>query len=203
MNCWQIADQEVQNLELLKNYKRGKMEEEQIQQQAQPEASVGTQTQTVEKVEQEKKLDDLPRVEDLRKSEKEVKTRTEIEGTTKVEQSTQIQDKVFVKKADQKKALYKKRIKIVTGVYAAALTLLLAFVGVNIATMAMLNKEITTNTETIQTQQQQIEMLEQTNPGNATGNYQISLNEPRDYSEDKKELTFLDKLTILFRNLFG
>ena len=177
------------------------MEEEQIQQQA--EANVGTQTQTMEQVEQEKKLDDLPRVEDLRKSEQEVKSATKIEGTTKVEQLTQTQDKLFVKKADQKRALYKKRIKIVTGVYATALTLLLAFVGVNIATMAMLNKEITTNTETIQTQQQQIELLEQTNPGNVTGNYQISLNEPRDYSEDKKELTFLDKLTILFRNLFG
>jgi len=108
-----------------------------------------------------------------------------------------------VKRADQKKALYKKRIKIVTGVYATAVTLLLAFVGVNIATMAMLNKKITTNTETIQTQQQQIEVLEQTPENLPGGEFQISLNEPRDYSEDKKELTFLDKLTILFRNLFG
>lgn len=178
------------------------MEEEQIQQQTQTE-SVGTATQTIEKVEQEKKLDDLPRVEDMRKSEKEIKTQTQVEGATAIETETQTQDRVFVKKADQKKALYKKRLKIVTGVYATALTLLLAFVGVNIATMVMLNKKITTNTDTIQTQMDQIELLEQTTPTSPTGNYQISLNEPRDYSEDKKELTFLDKLTILFRNLFG
>ena len=113
------------------------------------------------------------------------------------------EDRMFVKKADQKKALYKKRIKIVTSVYTTAMVLLLAFVGVNIATMASLQKDITTNTQTIQSQQEQIELLEQNTPGASTGNYQISLNEPRDYSEDKKELTFLDKLTILFRNLFG
>lgn len=176
------------------------MEEEQIQQQTE---SVGTSTQVVEKVEQEKKLEDLPRIEDLRKSEKEITTKTEVEGATKVESATQTQDRVFVKKADQKKALYKKRIKIVTTVYTTAVVLLLAFVGVNIATLTTLNKDITTNTETIQTQQQQIEVLEQTQPNAPTGNYQISLNEPRDYSEDKKELTWLDKITILFRNLFS
>lgn len=176
------------------------MQEEQIQQQTE---SVGTSTEVLEKVEQEKKLDNLPRVEDMRKSEKEVKTKTEVEGTTQINQSTNLQDRVFVKKSDQKKALYKKRIKIVTGVYATAVTLLLAFVGVNIATMAMLNKQITTNTDTIQSQQQQIEVLEETVPNSPNGEFQISLNEPRDYSEDKKELTFLDKLTILFRNLFG
>ncbi|MBQ9795841.1 MAG: hypothetical protein IJW36_02650 [Clostridia bacterium] len=176
------------------------MEEEQIQQQTE---TVGTTTQVEEKVEQEKKLDNLPRIQDLRKSEKEIKTKTEIEGATKVESATQPQDRVFVRKADQKKALYKKRIKIVTAVYTTAIALLLAFVGVNIATLAMLNKQITTNTETIHTQQQQIEVLEQTTPNAPSGEYQISLNEPRDYSEDKKELTWLDKVTILFRNLFS
>ena len=35
------------------------------------------------------------------------------------------------------------------------------------------------------------------------GEFQRSLNEPREYSEDKKELTWLDKITILFRNIFG
>lgn len=176
------------------------MEEEQIQQQTE---SVGTSTQTIEKVEQATKLDDFPRVEDMRNSEKEIKTQTQVEGATAIEKETQTQDRVFVKKSDQKKALYKKRLKIVTVVYANALALLLAFVGVNIATLARLDKKITTNTETIQTQIEQIEVLEQANPNAPTGNYQISLNEPRDYSEDKKELTFLDKLTILFRNLFG
>ena len=177
------------------------MEEEQIQQQTE---SVGTSTQVEERIEQEKKLDDLPRIEDLRKSEKDVKTSTEIEGATQIEQATQTKDRIFVRKADQKKALYKKRLKIVTAVYTTVVVLLLAFVGVNIATLATLNKSITTNTETIQTQQQQIELLEpsQPNPSNEP-TYQISLNEPRDYSEDKQELTWLDKITILFRNLFS
>ena len=176
------------------------MEEEQIQQQKE---SVGTSTQVIEKIEQEKKLDDLPRIEELRKSEKDVKVKTDVEGAINIEKDTQIKDRVFVKKADQKKALYKKRIKIVTCVYASAVALLLAFVGVNIATLAMLNKQVTANTQTIQTQMEQIEVLEQTTPTNSSGEFQISLNEPRDYSEDKQELTFLDKLTILFRNLFG
>lgn len=179
------------------------MEEEKIQQQ--PQTNVGVETQVVEKVEQEKKLEDLPRVEDMRKSEKEIKTTTNVEQSAEIEKETltQTQDRIFVKKADQKKALYKKRIKIVTGVYATVLTLVLAFVGVNIATLAILNKQVTTNTQTIQNQQQQIEVLEQSNPTAPSGEFQISLNEPRDYSEDKKELTWLDKVTILFRNLFS
>ena len=177
------------------------MEEEQIQQQTQ--SNVEIETQVEQKVEQDKKLDDLPRIEDLRRSEKEIKTNAEIQGAKKVEQQTQVNDRIFVKKADQKKALYKKRIKIVTTVYTTAVVLLLAFVGINIATLASLNKDITTNTDTIQSQQQQIELLEQTPADAPIGEYQISLNEPRDYSEDKKELTWLDKITILFRNLFG
>ena len=176
------------------------MEEEQIQRQTE---SVGTSTEVLEKVEQEKKLDNFPRIEELRKSEKEIKTNTQIEGATELKTETEFEDRMFVKKADQKKALYKKRIKIVTSVYTTAMVLMLAFVGINIATMASLQKDITTNTQTIQSQQEQIEMLEQNTPGASTGNFQISLNEPRDYSDDKKELTFLDKLTILFRNLFG
>lgn len=170
------------------------MEDEQIQQQS----NAGIETEVITRTERETKLDNLPRVE-----EKEIRTNTEIEGATKVEQATQLQDRVFVRKADQKKALYKKRIKIVTTVYTTAVILLLAFVGVNIATLTTLNKDITTNTETIQSQVEQIEVLEQANPTAPSGEYQISLNEPRDYSEDKKELTWLDKFTILFRNLFS
>lgn len=176
------------------------MEEEKNQSQAE---SVGTSTQVMEKIEQETKLDNLPRVEDLRKSETEVYKAKEIEGVSEVDKVTKPQDRIFVRKSDQKKALYKKRIKIVTSIYATAVTLLLAFLGVNIATMAMLNKEVTTNTNTIQSQQQQIEVLEQVPENTPIGDYQISLNEPRDYSDDKKDLTFLDKLTILFRNLFA
>ena len=82
--------------------------------------------------------------------------------------------------------------------------MLLGLVISNIATLAVLDKAITTNTKTIQSKQDEIvRVLEESNPGQEIGSFQISLNEPRDYSEDKKELTWLDKITILFRNLFG
>ena len=168
--------------------------------------SVSVQTETVTSVEKEKetKLDDLPRIEELRKSEKEVSARPEVEGVTQVEKKKQVEDRFFTKKKDQKQVLMKKRLKIVTSVYVSVVALMLAFVGVNIATLAILNKQVTTNTNTIQTQQVQVEVLEEANPGiDPSGEIQISLNEPRDYSDDKKELTFLDKLTILFRNLFA
>jgi len=82
--------------------------------------------------------------------------------------------------------------------------LLLGFVISNIATLAILDKSITTNTKTIQSKKDEIvKVLEESEPGTEIGDFQISLNEPRDYSEDKKELTWLDKITILFRNLFS
>ena len=82
--------------------------------------------------------------------------------------------------------------------------LLLGFVITNIATLAILNKNIITNTETIQSAQQELVVEETLHPElDKQPEYQISLNEPRDYSEDKKELTWLDKITILFRNIFS
>ena len=51
-------------------------------------------------------------------------------------------------------------------------------------------------------EQVKVDVLEEANPGmDPSGEIQISLNEPRDYSDDKKELTFLDKLTILFMHI--
>lgn len=167
--------------------------------------SESTQTEQITSVEEEKQtLDSLPRIEELRKSEQEVKIDTKIEGVTQVEQKTKTEDRFFTKKTDEKKVYLKKRLKIVTSVYVSVVALLLTFVGINIATLAMLKKDINSNTQTIQAEQAMIEELK----NNASQNppmeeLQISLNEPRDYSEDKQELTFLDKLTILFRNLFG
>ena len=177
------------------------MEEEQLQQQTE---SVGTSTELIEKVEQEKKLDDFPRLEDLMKSEKEIKPSPEIEGVSQVEQKTQTKDRIFTRKSDEKKVYIKKRLKILTTVYISVVVLMLAFVITNIATLAILNKNITTNTDTIQTEQTQVLIEESKAPTETEhSEIQISLNEPRDYSEDKKELTWLDKITILFRNLFG
>ena len=146
----------------------------------------------------------MPRIEDLRKSEQDVQVNTEIQGVTQVEQRTQSKDRVFARKSDEKKVYFKKRLKIVTAVYTAVVVMLLGFVIANVVTLSQLEKSVTSNTKTIQSQSQQIEkVIEETNPGQEIGDFQISLNEPRDYSEDKKELTWLDKITIVFRNLFG
>ena len=170
----------------------------------QEQISVQTETQTSVSEEVRKTLDSFPRIEDLRKSEQDVKINTHVEGTTQVEQRTQAKDRVFKKKADEKKVYLKKRLKIVTVVYTSVVALLLGFALANVATLANLEKDITTNTQTIQSKKDQIvQVLEESNPGQEIGAFQISLNEPRDYSEDKKELTWLDKITILFRNLFS
>lgn len=177
-----------------------------MDEELQPEKETETQTQTITSVERETKLDSLPSLEDMLKSEKEVSVKQEIKGVTQVENQTQAEDRVFSKKKDKRQALVKTRLKVLTGVYVAVVSLLFAFVGVNVATLAALNKDITSNTNTIQAESYIAESLatsapEQTEP---TGEpIEISLNEPRDYSDDKKELTFLDKLTILFRNIFG
>ena len=167
--------------------------------------SVSVQTETETSVEQaQPTLSSLPSLEELKKSEQQVQTQTEIDGVTQVEQKTQTQDRIFTKKKDERKVYLKKRLKIATAVYATVVVLLLGFVITNIATLAILNKNITTNTDTIQTEQTQILIEESKAPtGEQLGEYQISLNEPRDYSEDKKELTWLDKITILFRNIFS
>lgn len=168
--------------------------------------TTSVQTETVTSVEQEVKTtpSSLPSIEELKKSEQQVEVNTEIEGVTAVEQKTQTKDRVFKKKIDERKVYIKKRLKIVTAVYTTVVALLLGFVITNIVTLAMLNKDIRTNTDTIKAQTQQIEQVIKDNPaGESVGDFQISLNEPRDYSEDKKELTWLDKITILFRNIFS
>ena len=171
-----------------------------------PELQNETQTQTITSEDVKTELDSLPRLEDLLKSEKEVSVKQEIKGVTNIDAEIKTEDRVFAKKQDKRKALVKTRLKIVTGVYIAVASLLFAFVGVNIATLVILNKDITNNANTIQAESYIAEQLESSasQPLDSAGApIEISLNEPRDYSDDKKELTFLDKLTILFRNIFG
>ena len=168
------------------------------------ETEVNTETIANVKTESETTFDDLPRLEDLLKSEKEIKPSSKIEGVTEVARNSLLQDKPFEQKQDKKKFQVKKRVKIVAGVYASVVALLLAFVGINAVTLTMLNKEINTNTNTIQAQNEVVTYLENsTTIQDPSSIIEISLNEPRDYSDDKKELTFLDKLTILFRNIFA
>lgn len=176
-----------------------------MEEELEKEESVSVQTETATSVEKETKetLDSFPRIEELRKSEQEVKTRPEIEGVTQIKEETQVKDRVFARKSDERKAQLKKRLKIVTAVYTTVVVALLAFVITNIATLAILDKSVNTNIDTIQSQQTQVTIEEAKTPGQSLGEYTISLNEPRDYSEDKKELTWLDKITILFRNIFG
>ena len=176
------------------------MEEKELQE------SLNIQTETVTSVNEETKqtLDSLPRLEELRKSEQDVKVNTEIHGVSQVERKTQVKDRVFTRRVDEKKVYLKKRLNILKTVYTTVVTLLFAFVITNVVTFAVLNGKINGTTNTIIAAEQQISDEEKNSVlGENLGEIQISLNEPRDYSEDKKELTWLDKMTILFRNLFS
>ena len=170
-----------------------------------PKTDVEIATEPVEEKAREIRFEDLPRLEDLLKSEKEIKSNQELKGLKQVEEKTLPEDKPFTMKQDEKKTFVKKRIKIFTGVYIAVAALLLTFVGINIATLTIMDRDINSNANTIQSQSQIVDMYEEFNTPNAdpAGTIEISLNEPRDYSDDTKELTFFDKLTILFRNIFS
>ncbi len=172
--------------------------------QKQEKTNVQTEQVTSVKQETEQTLESLPRIEDLRKSEQDVKVNTQIEGTTQVEQQVQTKDRIFTRKSDEKKVYFKKRLKIVTVVYTTVIALLLGFAITNTVTLAKLDKIVTTNTQTIQEDNNALtDPEEEVVEGEKIGDFQISINEPRDYSEDKQDLTFLDKLTILFRNIFS
>ena len=177
--------------------------EEELEKESVSNTSIAIESQTEQA--SEVKLDSLPRLEDLLKSEKEIQKKTELQGLTKVEKSSMIENKTFARKSDQKRAFIKKRIKLVTIVYSCVLALMVAFAGVNLFTMLSTQKDITKSKDIVKTQTQQIAELEQAFPGAdmATDTGMVTLNEPRDYNDDKKELTFLDKITILFRSIFS
>ncbi len=163
-----------------------------------------TETITETKVETEQSYENLPKLEDLLKSEQDVKPAPELQGLKKVEEETVSETRTFTRKADQKKSFIKKRLKVLTGVYVGVLTFLLAFVGVNLFTLISLNKDINNNANTIQSEQVWVDATKQNIPEQATGEqYPITLNQPRDYDDDTRGLSFIDKLTILFKNLFG
>lgn len=174
--------------------------EEELQKESQGETIVKTETNT----QTESVFENLPRLEDLLKSEKEVKVATGLKGVEKVKQETAVENRTFARVEDEKKVLLRRRLKIITSVYVSVVALMLSFVGVNLATQIMLNKDIDDSVKTYQVEQTKLEMVEKTTPANPTGEeITITLNTPRDYSNDEKELTFWDKLTIVFKNMFG
>ena len=149
------------------------------------------------------KLANLPRREDLVKSEQEVRVETKIEGVEEVDTDVEV-NRTFAKKSDQRRAFMKKRLKVITGVYISVVAMLLAFVGVNIVTLATMSGIVNTNTNTIATKEGQLSAENKGEILDPDGlPLEIILNPPRDYSDDTQPLTFFDKISILFRNLFG
>lgn len=169
-------------------------------------ANITFDTEQKKYTDNEKKLEDLPRLEDLLRSEKEVKPAPVLKGLKRVENNTLEENKTFKSKDDEKKQIVRKRVKLFTGIYISIVALLLSFVGVNIATLTIMNRDINNNANTIQGQSEQIIDIYQdglTDVTDPSTSIEVSLNPPRDYGDDKQELTFFDKLTILFRNFFG
>lgn len=167
-----------------------------------------TQIATEQETKNEDLLGDLPRLEDLLKSEKEIKsmTSTELKGLKNVEPDSVEQNRTFQSKQDEKKAFVKKRLKLATAVYICVAVLLFGFVIFNTATLAILDRGINSNTNTINVESAAVEAYRELEDGTTEPTsppIEISLNEPRDYSDDTEELTFLDKMSILFRNIFG
>lgn len=169
------------------------------------QSTTTTATITEPSIDRTTRLEDLPSIDDLVRSENEVATKPEIKGLKAVEPNLATENMTFKRKADERKTFLKKRQKLVTAIYIGVATLLLGFVLINVATLAILNKDINSNTATIQAESGKVEIYENdaATPDDPTGMLEISLNEPRDYGADKKELTFLDKITIVFRNIFA
>lgn len=172
--------------------------------QSEKESEALTQTIEREETTEKQSLNPFLHIDDMLKSEQELNTMTQMQGLVQVENNSILEDKPFMHKKDEKKAFIKKRIKVIAGVYIAVLTMLLTFVGINAVTLILLNKDITSNKETINVESERVEMARQQAEEQASGEeIQIVLNEPRDYQDDNIELSVLDKISIIFKNLFG
>lgn len=170
------------------------------------ENEIKTETITEVETKQEIKLSDLPRFEDMIKSEQDIKTENKLQGLQDAQSQPLFEDRPFTRKEDEHKTFVKKRLKLVTAIYAIVASLLLGFVGVNIATLAIMDKQINSNVTTIAGEKQEIELRSENHVPDADltdETISITLNQPRDYNDDDKSLTIFDKLTILFRNLFN
>ncbi len=177
---------------------------EELEPQKEQNSNIQTQSEIKTNEVSQNNLESLPRLEELLKSEKQIKAKSEIKGLTQMKTFSQSSEREFAKKKDEKSANVKRRIKTITGVYVAVASLLAVFAVVNVITLAILNKQVTTNTDTIQSKQQVVENIMQETP-TAGEDIQLPIigTPPRDYDDDNKELTFLDKISILFRGIFG
>lgn len=172
-----------------------------------PEQQKQNQTNTVTENETENQTETnffSLRLEDLLKSESEVTPiqAPEIKGLKQVEQGKRTAEKTFARKEDEKRTFVKRRVKILTSVYVCVIALLLGFVGVN--TASLIAKGNTTNTATQNIELATAGLNGTTTPeGEAVNGMELTVNTPRDYGDDETELTFFDRLTIVFRSLFG
>lgn len=164
-------------------------------------------TQILEPETQEKiRFEDLPSWDALLKSEKEVATpKQDLKGLESVKADVNVENETFARKKDEKKSIVRRKVKLVSAVYMAVVALLFVFLCANAVTLIALSKDISKNTDTINYEQKEIaykiENAEQAIT--PTDELFITLNEPRDYDDDKQKLSFLDKMTILFKNIFG
>lgn len=163
-----------------------------------------TQTSQLSEQEVKPKLSDLPRLEDLLKSEKEI-VKPELKGLKRIEDEKLTENKTFTRKADEKKQFAKRRVKTIGVIYSVCLVFLLGFAIFNLATLVGLQNDYITNANTIQNRSDQVSVWEEnaTDPSLPSESAAIALNLPRDYADDKQELTFFDRVAILFKNLFG
>ena len=163
------------------------------------------QTDTVTENKTDTGFEDLPRLEDLLKSESEVTTiqAPELKGLKQVEQGKRTAEKTFARKEDEKRTFVRRRVKILTGVYACVFALLLGFVGVNTASIITKGHTNTTATQNIEIATANLNGVSTTPQGEAVNGLELTVNTPRDYGDDDTELTFFDRLTIVFRSLFG
>ena len=180
--------------------------ESQVQQQVSPQAEMNTQTinTTEESVEtiSMPKIEQTHNIEEFRKSELQFKTKTSLQGVAEVDSEFMTEAKEFSQKKDAKKLKSGIRAKVIKGVYFSVLSLLLVLVGANAITLAVLTGTSNKNAETIKSKQETVNE-HVLNEGELPDPLPITLNEPRDYNDDNKELTFWDKVTILFRNIFS
>ena len=165
----------------------------------QPEVKTETETKN------ETRFDDMPRLEDLLKSENEVAPiqAPTLKGLKQVDEGSQTIDKTFTRKEDEKRAFVKRRVKILTTVYVIVFVLMLGLVFANTATLSVLGRNSTTATQQVEAGSVYMQSHNSNLSEDELAPIDVAVNTPRDYGDEDTELTFFDRLTILFRSLFG
>lgn len=176
-----------------------------MDEQLQPELNTEPKPTMVDETKKEEKVGSVFNFENMIRSEREVNAFAASVASTESIVKHTVEDKVFSKKVDRKKQLYRTRVKIVTSIYTTVVALLLILTGANIVSLIVTAKAINNDKQIVQTNQEKIVELEQESTATTGQGKEIyvTLNQPRDYSKEKTDLTFLDKVTILIKNIFG